>query len=338
MDCLVKAHRLDRRDGPEGRKRQIDIAAAGHRIYRWVMQHLPTLRQLQFFDALVRLESFSRAAEACHVSQSTLSSGIKELEAILATSLVDRTAKGFALTPAGGEVARRTEDVLADARDLVRAASSTLPLFEGPYRFGLIPTIGPFLLPRAMPLIEQAFSDLKPYLREDLTANLIDLLRADQVDMAVLALPIEHEGLETAIFGDDPFRLVCRPDHPLAGRDVVNTEELLNEPLMLLEDGHCMRDHALSACRLSGQREGSAYAATSLFTLTQMVRSGLGVTLLPRLAIAGGLAEGLAVVPLRDPDGSVPARDLGLAWRRSSRRTDEAAALMPVLAEALADD
>lgn len=302
------------------------------------MQYLPTLRQLQFFDALVRLQSFSRAAEACHVSQSTLSSGIKELETILEASLVDRSAKGFSLTPAGVEVARRTENVLADARDLVRAASASQPLFDGTYQLGLIPTIGPFILPSAMPLIEKAFPELRLYLREDLTANLVNLLRADQIDMAVLALPIEHEGLDTVIFGQDPFDLVCRKDHPLAGRDEVQTEELLDESLMLLEDGHCLRDHALSACRLPGGNNGTAFAATSLFTLVQMVRSGLGVTLLPRLSIDAGLAEGLAVVPLRDPDGSVPARDLGLAWRRSSRRADEAKTLLPVLSEALSHD
>ncbi|MEM0928087.1 MAG: hydrogen peroxide-inducible genes activator [Pseudomonadota bacterium] len=302
------------------------------------MQHLPTLRQLQFFDALVRLQSFSRAAETCHVSQSTLSSGIKELETILEASLVDRSAKGFALTPAGAEVARRTENVLADARDLVRAASESLPLFDGTYQLGLIPTIGPFLLPQAMPLIAGSFPDLRLYLREDLTANLVNLLRADQIDMAVLALPIEHEGLDTVIFGEDPFDLVCSKDHPLAEREEVQTEELLHEPLMLLEDGHCMRDHALSACRLPSGNSGTAFAATSLFTLVQMVRSGLGVTLLPRIAINAGLAEGLAVVPLRDPDGSVPARDLGLAWRRSSRRADEAKTLLPVLSEAVPYD
>lgn len=301
------------------------------------MQHLPTLRQLQFFEALCRTESFSRAAESCFVSQSTLSSGIKELEAILETTLVDRSAKGFSLTQAGEAVRRRAEDLLADARELVRAASTTRPLLEGDYRFGLIPTIGPFLLPVAMPAIEEAFPELKLFLREDLTANLVELLRTDQLDMAVLALPIENEGLDCHVFAKDPFFLVCRKDHPLAGRDGVMTEELLGEPLMLLEDGHCLRDHALSACRLPERQLGGSFAATSLFTLVQMVRSGLGITLLPKLALDQGLAEGLAIVPIEDPDGSVPSRDLGLTWRRSERRAAEAAALAPILEAALSD-
>ncbi|NNU17291.1 hydrogen peroxide-inducible genes activator [Parvularcula sp. ZS-1/3] len=299
------------------------------------MQHLPTLRQLQFYEALCRTGSFSRAAEACFVSQSTLSSGIKELEATLDAVLVDRSAKGFALTPSGEEVRRRAEDLLADARELTVAASTAKPLLDGSYRFGLIPTIGPFLLPAAMPRMEGAFPELRAFLREDLTANLVELLRADQLDMAVLALPIEGDGLDCEVFAEDPFFLVCREDHPLAEREEIATEELLGEPLMLLEDGHCLRDHALSACRLPRPRDGSSFAATSLFTLVQMVRSGLGVTLLPKLAVGQGLADGLSVIPLKDPDGTSPSRSLGLAWRRSLRRREEAEALAPVLAAAV---
>lgn len=299
------------------------------------MQHLPTLRQLQFFEALCRSGSFSRAAELCFVSQSTLSSGIKELETILDGVLVDRSAKGFALTAAGDEVRRRAEDLLADARDLVRAASTTRPLLDGPYRLGLIPTIGPFLLPDAMPSIERKFESLKLYLREDLTVNLVDLLRTDQIDMAVLALPIEAEGLDCLVFGQDPFLFVCRDDHPLAKRKRLKTSELADEPLLLLEDGHCLRDHAISACRLTKRGDSGSFAATSLFTLVQMVRSGLGVTLLPKLAITHGLAADLTVIPVVDPGESAPSRDLGLVWRRSSRRSDEAKALRPLLEEAI---
>ncbi|MEE4210426.1 MAG: LysR family transcriptional regulator, partial [Parvularcula sp.] len=205
------------------------------------MQHLPTLRQLQFFDALCRARSFSRAADAAFVSQSTLSAGIKELETVLDATLVDRQAKGFALTPIGEEVRRRTTLLIAEAQDLVRAASEARPLFEGAYHFGLIPTIGPFLLPSAMPAIEAAFPNIRPFLREDLTANLVELLLQDQIEMAVLALPFEADGLDQIAFAADPFFLLCRPDHPLAGRDVVITDELLGQDLMLLEDGHCLR-------------------------------------------------------------------------------------------------
>ncbi|MBB4658299.1 hydrogen peroxide-inducible genes activator [Parvularcula dongshanensis] len=296
------------------------------------MAAFPTLRQMQFFTALVRRRSFSRAADDCFVSQSTLSAGVKEFETILGAPLVDRSARSFALTSLGEEVASRAQEILALTGELVRIAEARPPL-TGELRLALIPTIGPFLLPRLMPLLDETYPDLRLFLREELTDTLVAGLRSGRHDMAVLALPIEDEGLDTLIFAEDPFVFVCRPDHPLAGQASVSSAEIGRENLLLLEDGHCLRDHALSACKLQDRQTADAFGATSLFTLAQMVRSGLGSTLLPRLAVEQGLAEGagLVAVPVRDGEAS-PSRDLGLAWRHGSGREAEARALAALLA------
>ena len=299
------------------------------------MAALPTLRQMQFLTALARQRSFSRAAEVCFVSQSTLSAGIKEMEAILGGALVDRTNRAFALTPLGEEVTRRAEEVLTLAQEMVRVAEARPPL-TGELRLGLIPTIAPFLLPRLVPLLSERYGDLHLALREDITERLLGDLRAGRLDMAVLALPVEGAdaatGLETSGFADDPFVLLVRPDHALAGKGTVESDDLGAERLLLLEDGHCLRDHALAACRLQDRDVADAFGATSLYTLAQLVRAGAGVTLAPRLAVEQGLAEGagLVAVPIRD-QGGAPSRRLGLVWRRGSGREAEAEALVAVL-------
>ena len=301
------------------------------------MSGLPTLRQMQFLTALAAQKSFSRAAEACFVSQSTLSAGIKEMEAILGAPLVDRSSRAFALTPLGEEVTRRSEQILSQARGLVRIAEARPPL-SGELRLGIIPTIAPFLLPRLAGVLRAGYPALRLAVREEVTDRLLTDLRAGRLDMAILALPVEGAdaagGLETAVFADDPFVLLAPTDHPLAERDALPTDALEGETLLLLEDGHCLRDHALSACRLQDAQVAEAFGATSLYTLAQMVRAGAGVTLAPRLAVARGLARdaGLAAVPLTDEAGG-PSRQLGLAWRRGSGREAEARALLTVLGE-----
>jgi LysR family hydrogen peroxide-inducible transcriptional activator len=298
---------------------------------------LPTLRQLQFFDSLARNASFSRAADECSVSQSTLSAGIKELETILDAPLVDRTSRQFQLTPLGEDVSRRAIDLLNRAHDMVRLAAAKPPL-SGDLRLGLIPTIGPFLLPLVMPSMGENFPSLRLFLREELTDQLVDGLLAGRLDMAVLAMPVETKGLDTLIFAEDPFVFACAPDHELAGAEAVTTSDLAAQRLLLLEDGHCLRDHALAACQLRDRESAATFGATSLLTLAQMVRSGLGTTLLPQLAVDQGLAAaaGLVTRPVVDRDGNRPSRDLGLAWRFGSGREDEARALAAFMAPLLA--
>ena len=188
------------------------------------------------------------------------------------------------------------------------------------------------MLPGMVPKLDAAYPDLRLFLREELTDALVSALRAGRLDMAVLALPVEADGLDTLTFARDPFVFVCRPDHALADRAAVTSGDIAGEDLLLLEDGHCLREHALSACRLQDRRDADAFGATSLFTLAQMVRSGVGTTLLPKLAVDQGLAEaaGLCAVPVRD-GAEAPSRELGLAWRRGSGREAEAEALAALI-------
>ncbi len=285
------------------------------------MQALPTLRQLQFFLALVRRQSFSRAAGDCFVSQSTLSSAIKELEGILDCHLVDRSTRRFALTPAGRDVARRAGAILSQAEDLARSAAARRPL-EGAFQLGVIPTIAPFLLPIIAPALRREFPKLELYLREDLTAALADRLADGSIDAALIALPYDLPGLEWIVVGEDPFYFAGPSDSPLAAKKSIEAGDLKDAPLLLLEDGHCLREHALDACRLRDSDLYGSFSATSLFTLTQMVRAGLGATLLPKMAVDAGLAASsdLTIRPFATRDAM---RTIGVAWRKGSGRRED---------------
>jgi len=295
---------------------------------------LPTLRQLQFFQALVRRQSFSRAASDCLVSQSTLSSAIKELETVLDRQLVDRSTRRFSLTPAGKDVAERAAQILASAEDLARSISTRKPL-EGAFNLGVIPTIAPFLLPQATPGLAKKFPKLELFLREDLTAALAERLADGSLDAALLAFPYDLPGADWTEIGEDPFLFAASADGPFASRKSVTPADLKNAQLLLLEDGHCMRDHALDACKLRQDDVAGAFGATSLFTLTQMVSAGLGATLLPKIAVDAGLAAnaGLVVAPLSAP---APTRMIGLAWRKGSGRREECELLAAHFREAFA--
>lgn len=298
------------------------------------MQALPTLRQLQFFMALVRRQSFSKAAGDCFVSQSTLSSAIKELETILDCPLVDRSTRRFALTPAGRDAARRAATILAEAEDLVRAAAARKPL-EGAFRLGVIPTIAPFLLPRIAPALRQAFPALELFLREDLTAALAERLADGSIDAALIALPYELPGIDWIAVGEDPFLFAGPADSPLAAKKLVEPGDLKSAPLLLLEDGHCLREHALDACALGDSDVYGSFSATSLFTLTQMVRAGLGATLLPKMAVDAGLAAAsdLLVRPLAAAEA---VRTIGIAWRKGSGRKEDCELLAQAIKAELA--
>ncbi len=298
------------------------------------MTPLPTLRQLQFFMSLVRRESFSKAAEECFVSQSTLSSAIKEMETLLDQRLVDRSTRTFALTPSGEEVATRAPAILAATEDLARAASGRRPL-EGAFHLGVIPTIAPFILPRAAVRLHNAYPKLELFLREDLTAALADRLAAGLIDAALLAFPYDLPGIEIIEIGDDPFWFACDADHAFAKRRKLAKEDLGECDLLLLEDGHCLREHAIDACDLSERGGKASFDGTSLFTLAQMTRSGLGATLLPEMAIKQGLAKsvGLVAIPFTKP---APSRKIGVAWRKGSGRGEEAKAIADVIKEIFA--
>lgn len=292
---------------------------------------MPTLRQLQFLVAVHREGSFVAAADAVGVTQPTLSSGIKELEAALGAVLVERGRNGALLTAAGDEAAARAARILNDVEDLVRSVQSAGEPFSGLFRVGAIPTIAPYLLPRIMPVLKQRFPRLRLRLREDLTARLVDGLRARSLDAAIIALPYNAHGVATLPIAEDEFLLVCQAGHPLAARSELAPEHLSAEDLLLLEDGHCLREHALTACGLAGARGSAEVSATSLHTLVQMVSGGMGVTLLPKLAADSGAAVGAANVAVRRFSEPLVGRSIGIAWREGGPREEEARMLADII-------
>lgn len=285
------------------------------------MKPLPTLRQLRYLVAVVDRCHFSRAAEACLVSQSTLSAGIQELEDLLGAPLLERTRRSVMPTPLGRDIAERARVLLKGAEDLVDMARSADDPMAGPLHLGVIPTIGPFMIPRVMPGLRAAFPDLKLYLREDQTARLLDRLDTGELDAALLALPYPMGDMESLDIAEDRFSVVCPPGHRLCALPTARTSDMAMADLLLLEDGHCLRDHALAACALEDGRRNAAFQGTSLHTLVQMVANGLGVTLLPQMALDAGILRGLDVA-VRPLEGDRPYRRIGMVWRRTSGRKE----------------
>ncbi len=296
------------------------------------MIHLPTLKQLRHFAALADTLNFGRAAAAANVTQSTLSASLQELEAILGAGLVDRTRRSVVLTPLGERVLARARRLLADAEELALEAHQARAPLTGTLRLGVIPSVSPFWMPKALPALRKAYPQLKLFLVEDLTERLVEKLANGAIDVALLALPCDCGPNAAAPLGRDGFRLVVRRDDALAKRKIVPTAEIRKRKLLLLADGHCMKRHALAACGLRDSAEADTMAATSLFTLVQMVDNGLGITLLPQMALDAGLIAGTDLVALSVEDD--PARDLGLVWRKGTARQAEFSLLAAALAKA----
>ncbi|UOM35912.1 hydrogen peroxide-inducible genes activator [Acuticoccus sp. I52.16.1] len=294
---------------------------------------MTTLRQLRFLVALSDTLNFSRAAEACHVTQPTLSTGLKELELALGAQLAERSRHSVVLTPVGAEVARRARTVLAEIGELEHVARASAVFGTGSIRFGAIPTVGPFLMPRALPLIRATFPQLRLYLREELTASLVDGLVAGRLDLALIALPHDLPAeIDTQALFDDGYQLTVPRGHPLANREAVEGRDLEGRELLLLERGHCLQRHALSSFPDLALAKDDTFAATSLPTLVAMVEQGIGLTLLPNVAVAAGVARGHDVA-LTDLAGARPRRVV-LAYRASSAQKDLFAALGAELVEA----
>ncbi|HUO22816.1 MAG TPA: LysR substrate-binding domain-containing protein [Caulobacteraceae bacterium] len=292
---------------------------------------LPSLRQLQYLKLLAEHGSFSRAAEAAHVTQPTLSAGIHELERTLGAPVVDRARSGVILTAVGEDAVRRASDILARAEDMVQAAKSAGQPLTGRFRLGVIPTIAPFLLPKALPVLRERFPRLRLFLREDLTHRLLEQLKGGALDAALIALPYDVSGLDYETVGEDELLAMAPVGHPMMAAASAPAS-MLQDGLILLEDGHCLRDQALEMCGLNPPKaaEEGLFAATSLHTLVQMVGSGLGVSLLPAMAVDAGLADN-APVAVRPLDQGHPSRRIVVAWRAGSSRAAEGR----MLAEAL---
>jgi LysR family hydrogen peroxide-inducible transcriptional activator len=297
---------------------------------------MPSLKQLKYLDALARERNYARAAASCHISQPALSMQIKELEGELGTSLVDRGRGAFALTATGEEIVNRARSILRATDDLVDYARHADRPLSGTLRFGVIPTIAPYLLPRALPLIRSRFPDIALELREAQTADLVDDLSRGALDLVLLSLPIEAPDIETLHLFDDRFLLVTQADdsldeRPLAQRQRVDIANLSKRRLLLLSDGHCLRDQALSLCRTADRDTLGELGATSLTTIVQMVANGFGATLLPEMAIDAELRDDrTALFRFRDPE---PSREIGLAWRRTSARKPDFLAIGQALTE-----
>jgi len=290
------------------------------------MAALPSLRQLGYLVALAQHLSFTRAAAACFVTQSTLSAGLKELEATLGATLVERDRQSVFMTPLGLEVTARARSLLAAAEDLAQLAAAAAEPMTGTLRLGAIPTLAPFLLPRILPGLRAKYPRLKLLLREDVSANLLQRLADGQLDFALLALPFDTGDMQVRPLFDDEFWLVGREDDPALKARRASVSAPVAERLVLLEEGHCLRQHTLAACLRSEPSNRSGVEATSLLTLVQMVESGIGLALVPEIALSSGLLKGSTLVarPLTPP---APKRNVALLARRSSARPAEFAAL-----------
>lgn len=277
------------------------------------------LRDLRYLVALADERHFGKAADRCFVSQPTLSAQIRKLEEYLGVPLVERQPKRVSLTPAGEKIVERARRLLQEADAIVELAKTDRDPLAGSLKLALIPTVGPYLLPHVVRRLKRALPRLKLLLYEFQTAPLLEKLRAGELDMGIIALPVPLDGLEASSLYDEPFRLAVPAAHPLADREHVSVQDLQGENVLLLEDGHCLRDQALEVCSRVGVQEAQDYRATSLETLRQMVAAGHGVTLLPDLASASpvGTARGLRIKPFVKP---VPARTIGAVWRKSTTR------------------
>lgn len=275
------------------------------------------LRALQYLVKLAEFKHFSKAAEACFVSQPTLSTQIMKLEEELGVALVERIPRKVQLTPVGEEIALRARHVLRDIEQIRMTARRSRDPETGLLRLGLFPTLAPYLLPHIVPAVRKRFPDLKLQLAEEKTENLLELLDNGMLDAAMLALPVPAEGLEVEVLFEEPFMLALPASHPLAERERVELSDLDGEELLLLEDGHCLRDQALEVCAMAGAHERVDFHATSMETLRQMVAAEIGLTLLPVLAVKPPIpaTENLLVRPFVSPP---PSRTIALVWRRTS--------------------
>jgi len=283
--------------------------------------NLPTVKQLRYFVALEEHEHFGKGAEACFVSQSAFSVAIRELETLLGVRLVDRTNRKVTVNELGREVATQARLCIRDIEALVEIAGGNREALAGPLRLGVIPTIAPFLLPKVLPKLRKAYPQLQPLLREETTQRIYDKLMNGRLDVILLALPYEMRNVEVMTLLKDRFRLACRSGTKLVDPDNFRFNRLHAQSVLLLEDGHCLRDHAISACRIRNLDKVSRFSASSLLTLVEMVDADLGITYLPEIAEGSSILSGTRVktYPLHD----AAYREIGLAWRSGSGRARE---------------
>lgn len=290
------------------------------------------LKDLRYLVAVADTRHFGRAAARCFVSQPTLSAQLRKLEEYLGVALVERQPRRIALTSAGERIVERARQIIAASDDVAEIARAEHDPLAGRLRLGLLPTIGPYLLPQVLHRIRKSLPRLELFLFEHQTAPMLEKLQAGEIDAGILALPVSGSGLVTRVLYDEPFMVALPAGHELAGREAVRKGDLAGETLLLLDDGHCLRDQALDVCSRIHVAEKQDFRGTSIETLRQMVAAGAGVTLLPELATRGAYAHarGVVVRPFAAP---TPVRRIGVVWRRSSARAPAITALAGIIAD-----
>lgn len=292
---------------------------------------LPSTKQLRYLVALDEHRHFGRAASACFVSQSAFSIAIKELESTLGVQLVDRTNKRVTITRMGQEIVTQARLCLRDLESLVELARGGQSPLSGALHLGIIPTIAPFLLPRVLPVLRRSYPELRLFIQEGMTDRIYEALMRGTLDALVIALPYDLRNVETRVLFRDHFVLAYRDGTELVEPRGYAPSRLQNDSVLLLEDGHCLRDQALKACRIRNMTKVNQFSASSLQTLVQMVDSDLGVTFLPEMALASPLLKGTRIKTLPLKDRSF--RDVALAWRKGSGRENDFALLVDLLSE-----
>lgn len=282
--------------------------------------NLPTIKQLRYFTALSNYKHFGKAAKSCFVSQSAFSVAIRELESLLDTQLVDRTNKQVTITQVGQDIAAHAQRCIRDVEYLSTLANSSKGPLSSKLTLGAIPTIAPFLLPNLIPELTQTYPDLQLYLVEDTTLNLYNQLMSGKLDILLLALPYELAGVEVMPLFTDKFSLVSKRNSKYLKNRNQDINELPNESIILLEDGHCLRDHALNACHMSNRDSLNPFSASSLLTLIEMVKSDLGITFLTEMALKSAMLQHADITTIQVEEGH---RKIGLVWRKNSAQCEE---------------
>ena len=288
------------------------------------MTALPSLRKLQYLVKLYELNHFGKAAEACFVSQSTLSAGISDLETKLDRMLVERDRHKMVFTPMGLELVNQAKKILIAVNQFVETAEKSGHFFESKLRLGIIPTIAPYVLPAYLEKLTHVFPNLSVLVREDLTDALLARLREGGLDILIIALPYPTESAETLSLYTDPLRLVHHPKSRFINKQVLTSKNKLpDSSMLLLEDGHCLRGHTLDTCHLSSTSQVNSFSSNSLESIVQMVRYDMGVSYIPDMAIRGGILEGTDITVDDGPLSQGVEREIGLAWRETSPFRDE---------------
>jgi LysR family hydrogen peroxide-inducible transcriptional activator len=295
--------------------------------------YMPTLKQLQYLVALKENGHFGRAADACFVTQSTLSAGIRELESLVGVTLVERTRRVVRFTTLGDRIVDKAHRVLREAEELAAIAQASGKPLCGELRMGVIPTIAPFLLPRLLPMLRSQKPELKLYLREETSHAAVESLRHGHVDCVLLALPYATGEVDSERLFDDALYIAFPKDDPRDPPASIAPEMIDESRLLLLEDGHCLKDHALAACNRPELRAEAAMMGTSLHTLVQMVDNGLGLTMLPEMAIRGGILRNTSI-SARPLQSEHAHREIALVWRKNSPREKEFRMLAGILRDA----